>query len=108
DSSCLLERAVAKGSSERRLEREAQGAAVAEERGEAVLGGDGAAVVAIAAEIVDVLEIEAVLLVHVGADAEGVVAEALVAAEDRRGVARQADRVRRRCREIDARQHLEP
>src|SRR5262245_24212182 len=48
-------------SSEGRLEGQAQEAAVLQERGEAVLAGDGRAVVAVLAGEVDVLEVEAVL-----------------------------------------------
>src|SRR5204862_7124838 len=95
-------------SSEGGLEGQADGAAVAQERRQSVLRGHGGAVVAVVAEIVDVLQVEAVLLQHVGADAEAVVAEPLVAAKRRRRVAADADCVRHRRRQVDSRQHLEP
>src|SRR6185295_15140259 len=87
------------GSSEGGLEGQADGAAVAQERRQSVLRGHGGAVVAVATEIVDVLQVEAVFLQHVGADAEAVVAEPLVAAEGRRGVAAEADRIGDRRRQ---------
>src|SRR5881275_21882 len=95
-------------SSEGGLEGQADGAAVAQKRRQSVLRGHGGAVVAVVTEVVDVLQVEAVLLQHVGADAEAVVAEALVAAEGRRGVAGDADRVTHRRREVDSGQDLEP
>src|SRR6188472_3350704 len=74
-------------SSEGGLEGQADGAAVAQERRQSVLRGHGGAVVAVVAEKVDVLQVEAVLLQHVGADPDAVVAEPLVAAEGSRSVA---------------------
>src|SRR5947209_5841657 len=84
-------------SSEGGLEGEAQHAAVLQVGGEAVGRRDGGAVVLVVTEPVDVLQVEAVLLLHVGRDADRVVAEALVATERRRGVARDSDRVGHRC-----------
>src|SRR5678815_4333550 len=95
-------------SSEGGLEGQADGAAVTQERRQSVRRGHGGAVVAVVTEKVDVLQVEAVLLLHVGAEADAVVAEALVAAEGRRGVAAQADRVGHRRRQVDTRQDLEP
>src|SRR4029077_12188667 len=95
-------------SSEGGLEGQTHETAVAQERRQSVGRGDNGAVVAEVADEVDVLQVEAVLLLHVGSDADAEVAEALVAAEGRRRVAAQADGVRQRRRQVDSRQHLEP
>src|SRR5947209_3936867 len=71
-------------SSEGGLEGQADEAAVTQERRQSVGRGHGRSVVAIVTNEVDVLQIEAVFLLHVGADAEAVVAQAFVAAEGRR------------------------
>src|SRR6476659_4374981 len=79
-------------SSEGGLEGQTHEATVAQERRQPVGRGDNGPVVAEVADEVDVLQVEPVLLLHAGADADAVVAEALVAAEGRRRVAAQADR----------------
>src|SRR3990167_2615926 len=95
-------------SSEGGAEGQADEAPVLQEGGEAVLRRHGAAVVAVAADVVDVLQVDAVFLLHVGRDADGVVAQALVAAEHGGRIARDADRVGHRRRQVDARKDLEP
>src|SRR4029453_1668622 len=81
-----LDSSLHEGSSESGLESQVDESAVFQQRRQAVLADELDAVVPGRSEVVDDLQVDAVLLVDVGAEADAVGAVALVAAERRRGV----------------------
>ena len=62
----------------------------------------------VTADEVDVLQVEAVFLLHVGRQPDAVVAQPLVAAENGGGVTVEAHGVGERRRQVDPREHLVP